>query len=130
MPMSAGVAGAIGGAAQGVQQYLGLSAQQQADNAAAKNMFDFLSQGGGVDNANDIAKGEIRNYLSNWLGMGGMVSPDARAARAGRGPGGGLGVFFDPKSYIEENPINVEGIPWWKKALSIGLGAVQGATGG
>jgi hypothetical protein len=79
------------------------SAADQFENKFKGGATDFLARGGGVRNAQDIYQGERKNMLADAFGFTGAHSPEATAARAGRGPGGGLGVFSDVDQWHKEN---------------------------
>jgi hypothetical protein len=103
--------GGVGGAPMmGIQALLGglggLFAPSEADqreNQFKGSAMDFLAKGGGVRNAQDIYQGERKNLLADAFGFTDAHSPEATAARAGRGPGGGLGVFSDIDEFNEQN---------------------------
>jgi len=122
---------ALGGILDSVGSLFGGPTQSEIANSpeAFRNKFrsgalDFLGRGGGVQNAQEIAKGERANFLNRVLGTSGIFSPETTAARAGRGPGGGLGVFSDIPQFLKENDPEFEELPGQsllKKILQTGL---------
>lgn len=102
----------------------GGTSEEMYRNKTRSSGQNFLQQGGGVKNAQEIAKGERANFFNTLFGTSGTFSPEVRAARAGRGPGGGLGVFHDQNEWMEANPVDYEkeGPGIMERLLQTGIG--------
>lgn len=100
---------ALGGILAGANIFADPGGQGEAGlrNRSKQGLFNFLGQGGGVNNARTIAQNEF-DLDRHKVGGFGDFQPGVAEAMVGRGPGGGLGVFSDIDQFSADNQPTLE----------------------